>query len=101
MFNFVFGIFRIFFRCINWALSRMIVYMIQQWIIVATLLLIDKGSFKARKTWAFTKGSPSNLRALMQVKSQKRAAARRKKTLYKLEKRLAKTQESLEIIAET
>ena len=98
--NFIFGIFGIFFRSISWALSRIIVYIIQQWIIVATLLLIDKGTFKAKRTWGITKGSPANLKALMKMKSQKRAAKRRKKKLYKLEKRLAKTQESLDIITE-
>lgn len=99
--NFIFGIFSIFFRSISWALSRIIVYIIQQWIIVATLLLIDKGTFKAKRTWAFTKGSPANLKALMKAKSKLRADKRRKKRLLKLEKRLAKTQESLEIITET
>lgn len=99
--RFIFGIFRIFFRSISWALSRIMLTIIQQWIIVVTLLLIDKGTFRAKRTWALTKGSPANLRALMRVRSQKRTAARRKKILYKLEKRLVKTQESLEIIAET
>jgi hypothetical protein len=99
--NFVFGIFGIFFRSISWALSRIIIAIIQQWIIVVTLLLIDKGSFRAKKAWAVSKGSPANLRALMKREAQKRAAIRREKKLYKLQKRLRKTQESLEIITET
>jgi len=100
MTNFIFGIFGVFLRSINWILSRIVVFIIQQLIIGVTLLLIDKGSFKAKKTWAITKGSPHNLKALMKVKSKKRADIRRKKKLHKLERKLVKRQENLEIITE-
>jgi len=96
--NFLSGIFGIFFRSLNWVASRIIVYMIQQAVILATVLLINKGTFKAKKTWAITKGTPNNLKALIQLKSQKRTADRRNKKLRKLRKRLQKQQESLEII---
>lgn len=99
--NFIAGIFSILLRSISWALSRIIVYIIQQWIIVATLLLINGGSYKAKKAWAIAKGSPANLRALMQQTSIKRRKIKRIKKLAKLEKKLERSKESLDIIAET
>ena len=99
--NFISGIFSLLLKCTSWALSRIIVYIIQQWIIVATLLLINKGTFKAKKTWAITKGSPANLKALLQVKSRNRINKRKVKKLARLEKKLEKSKESLDIITET
>lgn len=99
--NFIGGIFAILFRSISWALSRIIVAIIQQWIIVATLLLINGGSFKAKKAWAITRGSPANLKALMRKRAIVRKNKRRVKKLERLERKLVRSKESLEIIAET